>query len=636
MDKAEIKSSFVNNEDIIKYFSPNLHNNNLINPFTDIQNALHQITKASENLKNGQFREAKLIYDTILSRVNSIQNPNYDIVKQLCHHHVSNIYSYNKNWNEAKERLEIAFNLCKVPEDKMFLNKMLGEALFGCKEYIKAQKIFKELIDARYDVLNCKVWLVKSLYNEDLKKYGSICLEILENEVLKTDPQNIEGLIYISDLAIKMGIGKFVVDHLGMALGIQNGLKINISKESLETGVNNFCDLMKDEENLKFFDKFKDEMSVYKFLAQKLKEKGMVETVIKLHIKALSFTKVLDNPREIISLTLNIISHYEILNQSQKGFDFYLNFLKNYSDISVGSLKNNNLFNLLSVIKDIYSEEHRKEFIEMPIKFDNDQDVKDNSLTPYSELEIELLCIHLQIFKMLFVSGALSFLPKFANLINPIKKGRALHETIIKNQNSYFSMCSSLLHFIKFEPYTEKIYICGDSHSLVPSWHVINGKLIVPKLVTGLKCWHLRKKSKFFTRLNFDKVIESIPVKSTVIFILGEIDCREGIIGSVEKCRYPNIEEATKFTGEIYLNTLKTLKDDRQFKPIIHPVCPVIDITRSFVLCFNEFLKRQNTIDYMDFSDLLLVNEGKELNKKYVLDGTHLSPTYVNLLEPFI
>ena len=38
----------------------------------------------------------------------------------------------------------------------------------------------------------------------------------------------------------------------------------------------------------------------------------------------------------------------------------------------------------------------------------------------------------------------------------------------------------------------------------------------------------------------------------------------------------------------------------------------------------------------MDFSDLLLVNEGKELNKKYVLDGTHLSPTYVNLLEPFI
>ena len=135
--------------------------------------------------------------------------------------------------------------------------------------------------------------------------------------------------------------------------------------------------------------------------------------------------------------------------------------------------------------------------------------------------------------------------------------------------------------------------------------------------------------------MNFEKVIQSIPNKSTVIFILGEIDCREGIIGSVEKCKYDSVQESIKFTADIYLNTLNNLKITREFNPIIHPVVPVIDITRIYVLSFNDYLRQQKVIKYLDFGDLLLENDRKDFNKKYELDGTHLSPVYLYLLESY-
>lgn len=61
--------------------------------------------------------------------------------------------------------------------------------------------------------------------------------------------------------------------------------------------------------------------------------------------------------------------------------------------------------------------------------------------------------------------------------------------------------------------------------------------VLVPKLVTGCKVWHLRKESRFYPKTGFEKVMESIPNNSSVILIFGEIDCREGISLAVEKCK---------------------------------------------------------------------------------------------------
>ena len=61
---------------------------------------------------------------------------------------------------------------------------------------------------------------------------------------------------------------------------------------------------------------------------------------------------------------------------------------------------------------------------------------------------------------------------------------------------------------------------------------------IVPKLVTGLKCWHLRPESTFYPKFNFFNVVRTIPKNANVIFQFGEIDCREGIVFAVQKMIY--------------------------------------------------------------------------------------------------
>jgi tetratricopeptide (TPR) repeat protein len=636
MENKTLSKTLTGKEEILKYFTSPACNSN-INYVQNIEVTILQITKCAELLQKGLFREAKSIYESILYQVNRIELPILDLIKLLCNHHLSTIYAYNKEWKKAKEHLEKAVNYCKSPDDKMFLQKMLAEAFFGIKQYSEAQKIFKQLINNKYkDSLNCKIWLARCLYNEDIINKGQPALEILENEVIKVDPHNIERLIYLSELAYRRGMGRLVVDHLGLALGFQSAMKLNIPKDCLETGQFLFSELMKDPENLKFFDRFKEDISIYKFLSQILKENSLVETVINLHIRALTFPKVKSSNKDIINLTLQIVSHYEIINKYQSAYEFYRNFIKNHPDLSVGSLKNFEIYHLFHDLKDIFSEENRKEFKDVLMNSEYDPDYFDESLPPYSDFELDLLALHFQIFKMLYVAGALCYLPRFANVLHPLRKGRTLHKTIIKNQNSYFSMCSSLLQYLKFENYQEKIYVCGDSHSLVPSWHVINGKLIVPKLVTGLKCWHMRKESRFFTKLNFETVIGSIPDNSTVIFIFGEIDCREGIIGSVEKCKYADIYEAIKFTADIYLNTLNELKSKKKLNPIIHPVVPVIDVTRMFVVPFNDYLRKQNQFLFMDFEDSLLLNDKKDLNKVYELDGTHLSPKYIELMGDYL
>lgn len=86
------------------------------------------------------------------------------------------------------------------------------------------------------------------------------------------------------------------------------------------------------------------------------------------------------------------------------------------------------------------------------------------------------------------------------------------------------------------------LYVCGDSHCLSPAWRHIQfnneKRLLIPVLVTGLKCWHLRKESNFYPKVNFYCAIDTIPKKEEVLFMFGEIDCREGILLAVQKCKY--------------------------------------------------------------------------------------------------
>ncbi|GMF19376.1 unnamed protein product [Phytophthora lilii] len=169
-----------------------------------------------------------------------------------------------------------------------------------------------------------------------------------------------------------------------------------------------------------------------------------------------------------------------------------------------------------------------------------------------SEAELDLLACFFTIVKILFVNGKLVALPSLIRVLEPLRFGRELHRTTIRNEQAYYTCIAQLLSIDSglernpplaiSQPSPDNIYVCGDSHTLATAWRKIdvNGQttLLRPALVTGLKHWHLRKESTFYPKLNFWRAVASIPSKSRVIFLFGEIDCREGILEAVEKCKY--------------------------------------------------------------------------------------------------
>jgi hypothetical protein len=151
------------------------------------------------------------------------------------------------------------------------------------------------------------------------------------------------------------------------------------------------------------------------------------------------------------------------------------------------------------------------------------------------------------------VNGKFSSLPRLIALLEPIRVGRELHRTTIRNEQAYYACIAQLLTIDApplrvLPPSSERdVYVCGDSHTLATAWREISlpsadGEarrvLLRPALVTGLKHWHLRKESTFYPTINFWRVLATIPPRSRVIFLFGEIDCREGILSAVEKCKY--------------------------------------------------------------------------------------------------
>ena len=69
----------------------------------------------------------------------------------------------------------------------------------------------------------------------------------------------------------------------------------------------------------------------------------------------------------------------------------------------------------------------------------------------------------------------------------------------------------------------------------------------------------------------------------------------------------------------------------------MHPVPPVLDATRHIVKLFNATLRKavqaKPKLHWLDFFDQLLSPDGEALADGLALDGTHLHPSYVSLLE---
>ena len=98
-----------------------------------------------------------------------------------------------------------------------------------------------------------------------------------------------------------------------------------------------------------------------------------------------------------------------------------------------------------------------------------------------------------------------------------------------------------------------------------------------------------------------------------------------------------SVEEGAAKTIEIYLQVLNQLYNTHGFQFYIHPVVPVLNETRPIVTKFNRILKQKclsnSRFIWMEFFEKLLDETQTQLKPKYELDGTHLHPSYVGLIQ---
>jgi len=264
----------------------------------------------------------------------------------------------------------------------------------------------------------------------------------------------------------------------------------------------------------------------------------------------------------------------------------------------------------------------------------------------YSQDDYDLLAILFTVVKILYHKGNLGILPELVKAVEPlrIQSKVEIYRTNIRNENAYY-MCASQLLAVEDEVgggtvgNLKPIYVVGDSHTLSVGWRTIGNRLCIPMIVTGLKHWHLREESNFYPKKSFHRTVKSIPKGSDVIFIFGEIDCREGLILATEKDRYETHEEGMKTCIDIWMKEGGKVVEENNFNALIHPVIPVLEETREIVVNYNRIFKAKveedSRMKWIDvFEGLLQVKGGAVVLKdEYKLDGTHMNPAYLKLVE---
>ena len=366
------------------------------------------------------------------------------------------------------------------------------------------------------------------------------------------------------------------------------------------------------------------------YMADILRESGAIKQALEL-IKHASQLCAHDP-----SICLYLVHTYEILNEHNKAFQEACAFIKRNHVLKIGNISFSQIVPILQQnTEDInLNNAPMKDFPEV-----SNQDDLGKAL----DSEFQQLGLLFTLVKILYVKGVLNLVKPLLPVLDKLHDGRNLHLTLLRNEAAFYS-CISHVMKVPFTPFPENpefIYFASDSHSISPAWRVINyrGKshVIHPLLATGVKVWHVRKEGCFYPKFSLLNALKAVPNGSGVIFNIGEIDCREGLLHAVNNCKYDTLEEAIEATVDIYTGFLREQKEQHGFVTFVHPVFPVLDETRTVVLQFNakleDCVKKCSGLHWLNLMDDLLVNGTSEFNCEYKLDGTHVHPKYVSLLE---
>jgi hypothetical protein len=136
------------------------------------------------------------------------------------------------------------------------------------------------------------------------------------------------------------------------------------------------------------------------------------------------------------------------------------------------------------------------------------------------------------------------------------------------------------------------IFVVGDSHVLSLAWQTLRidtssgpvFRTAMPFPATGMKAWHVRSSTRFFTHYNLRACLDRLSrtmregggccAASTILLSAGEIDCREGIGGSMLQGYYRDCGDAVRRTVAEYLLALSDLAMEYRMQVLVMPVAP--------------------------------------------------------------
>lgn len=473
-----------------------------------------------------------------------------------------------------------------------------------------------------------QIWLAKAYIG---KKQTDMALVVLQG-VLRENQEHLDALTEYAPLIYPLGPKQKEEAMTILLTVLINKLNDSHVKEK-------FAYLCQQEHGMQVLESMSGpawrDVPAVVFMATSLRDAGAVEQAEALLKHACMLQP--GNPHTL----LTYVHTLELVEKHTEAIQEIVAYIKQWPDKEIGSFKIGSLLPILNHF-------HGDVYLNVP-----DGNILCSSVSmettsgPYLEDTNYLLAILFTLVKILFIKGAVAFIRPITNLIDPLTNGHELHKTNIRNEAAYFSCISQLQgitpevnHLVPSQP---NLYFIGDSHCVPPAWQSIQIKgedrIVHPILSTGTKIWHLREESKFYPKYNFNSAISKIPDGATTIFCFGEIDCREALLLCVEKAKYDSLEEGIDRVIEIYVTLLTRLQNLHHWEVFVHPVLPVLDLTRSLVMQFNQRLKdrlmSQDSLRWLDFVDNLLTKESGELKlkKQFEFDGTHVHPCYLKLLE---
>ncbi|KAM9961394.1 hypothetical protein ACTFIR_004239 [Dictyostelium discoideum] len=613
---------------------------------------------------NQQFKNSISYYENVLSMM-----PNEKTSLLRC----SNIYFNAKRWKEAEIMIEKGIKY--YPEDIEFhdLKANLKISTLEYTEALKSLKIIMELLTPSHPKYEeYQAIYGKTLYDTRIPRLQQEACDILTTTVHKNE-KNIQALIGFTHVLIEKGQLKDAVQAVLQLLGTlpeinkktQKTKFLPLSGETIvlndpwqkerkwtQEKISDLIKLLGVDAIVGGFNAHAVTPQLMAFLSNYVKEFGAVNESIEL-IKRSS----LKEPHHTL-YRLSLIHALEVTQDYGTAIEFALDFLRNNKERGLSQYSDVNCGTILSIFeKHLKSSPSYKHIYEkQSFKLDGESvKVSQDILTvspdlptpiPYTQDELDIMGLWFATSKVCYASGILEPLPELIALLEKTRVGRDLHMTSSRNENAYFCCISTLMPYKSLPlPKYRPIYIAGDSHCFSTAWTplTIQGeqRLFHPLLVTGLKMWHLRPSSKFYPKVNFYNVVPTAPPGSEIVFQFGEIDCREGIIISVERCRYKDVEEGMNVTIDYYISALKDLVDKYKYKIFIHPVVPVLNETRHIVKEFNKIFEKKikacKEFVWLDFFPTLLnPQDENSFNTQYALDGTHMNPSYVPLIESCI